>query len=60
MRIKTDNGKYETVVDNGRIEIYRYGELWRDATGDNYILSLLFKIDELGGDDASVRNNETA
>lgn len=60
MRIKTDNGKYETVVDSGEILIYRHGELWRNETGDNYILSLLFKIDELVDENASLRNNETA
>ena len=60
MRIKTDNGKYETVVDGGKILIYRHGELWRIETGDNYILSLLFKIDELVDENASLRDNQTA
>lgn len=42
------DGKYTVVKhDNGRLEAFRYGEPWRDLTGDHLIASLLYKVDDL-------------
>lgn len=46
--ITTCNGKYKTILtDDGKIVIERYGNEWRNETGDGYILSLLQRIEEL-------------
>ncbi|QHR67648.1 hypothetical protein arall_204 [Escherichia phage arall] len=47
MEIYSGKGKYFTVVDDGKIIIYRYGSEWRNETGDGYILSLLRLINDL-------------
>lgn len=47
IEISSGEGKYYTTFDNGRLIITRHGELWRDATGDGYILSLVQRIEEL-------------
>lgn len=38
-----------TVVqwENGKLEVHRHGQPWRDETGDNMILSLAQEIDHL-------------
>jgi len=44
----TKDGKYEYVVhEDGSAEILRYGESWRDVTGDHFIGSI---VDELAED----------
>ena len=42
-------GKYTIIFheDTGRMEALRYGELWRDLTGDGMILAMLQEIDSL-------------
>ena len=48
MNITLDNGKYTVVCkDNGSLEALRYGEPWRDLTGDNLILALCQRIEKL-------------
>jgi hypothetical protein len=47
IKIKLDNGKYEVTVGmNGEAKATRYGEQWRDLTGDNLILFMAMKIEE--------------
>lgn len=52
MQVYTHERKYETILDEdtGRITVLRYGEEWRDETGDNYILSLLHLIEQMRDD----------
>jgi hypothetical protein len=47
-RIKIDN-KYEVVIDwgNGGIKALRYGEEWRNLNGDNLVLAMAYRIQEL-------------
>jgi hypothetical protein len=47
-RIKVD-GKYEIVIDwnNGGVRALRYGEEWRELNGDNLILAMAYRIEEL-------------
>lgn len=45
--IKLDNGKYEITTDDGRLTTLRYGEEWRDDTGDGLIYSLVCEIESL-------------
>lgn len=47
IEISTDDGKYHTVFDNGKMTVNRHGKPWRDTTGDGYILSLVQRIDQL-------------
>ena len=49
MNIHLDNGKYTVVREgNGRVfKALRYGEEWRDLIGDNLILALCDRIEEL-------------
>lgn len=44
-----ENGKYTHVFDNttGQQTILRYGEFWRDETGDGFILAMAQKIEDL-------------
>ena len=44
-----DNGKYTHVFDNttGKQTILRYGEFWRDETGDGFILAMAQEIEDL-------------
>ena len=45
--IKLDEGKYEYVFENGVQTIKRHGGDWRNETGDNLILAMAMRIDEL-------------
>jgi hypothetical protein len=47
--IVLDNGKYTHVFDNttGQQTILRYGEFWRDETGDGFILAIAQEIEDL-------------
>lgn len=43
-----DNGKYTVIFeDKGAMKALRYGEEWRDLTGDGMVLSMLFEVDKL-------------
>jgi len=49
--VKLDSGKYEVVLDQTYGEFnfnaLRYGEKWRNLVGDNLILAMFYKIQEL-------------
>lgn len=47
--IKLQDGEYEILlIDNGKeFKALRHGEDWRNLTGDNLILALFYKIQEL-------------
>lgn len=47
--ITLENGKYTHVFDNttGKQTILRYGEPWRDETGDGFILAMAQEIEDL-------------
>ena len=48
--IKEDfvNGKYTVIFeDSGGLKALRYGEEWRDLTGDGLVLSMLQEVEEL-------------
>tara|TARA_R100000541_G_C1897352_1_gene84149 strand:- start:129635 stop:129832 length:198 start_codon:yes stop_codon:yes gene_type:complete len=36
-----EEGKYKVLYDEGNIEILRYGEPWRNETGDGFLHALL-------------------
>jgi len=42
-----EEGKYKVLYDNGKIEILRHGQPWRDETGDGFIHALLMSYGEL-------------
>lgn len=48
-KIDLSDDKYTIIEDleNGRFEALRYGEEWRNLIGDNLILSLVQKVQEL-------------
>lgn len=47
--IKLNNGKYDYTFNHntGIQSIKRNGEEWRDVTGDNFILAMAMRIEEL-------------
>ncbi len=47
--IKLDNGKYEVILNDKpwKFEALRYGETWRSLTGDNLVLAMFYRIQEL-------------
>lgn len=49
--IKLEGKKYEIVIDDtiGKILVYRYGEYWRDLTGDKLFLAMAHEIEALKG-----------
>lgn len=48
IKIKLDDGKYEVVIfPNGEMRATRNGEECRDLTGDNLILFMAMRIEEL-------------
>lgn len=57
--IKLDDGKYEVVhTDNPWIfKALRYGEEWRDLTGDKMVLTMFYRIQELEEEIAKLKLN---
>lgn len=48
LAVSVYGGKYKVVQDHkGRVSALRYGEVWRDCTGDGLILALAQEIDKL-------------
>lgn len=48
MEHTVSDGKYTIIFhDDGKMEALRYGEKWRDLTGDGMVLSMLQEIDDL-------------
>ena len=47
MEIILNDGKYKIILDKDQFKALRYGEEWRDLTGDNLILFLCFEIEKL-------------
>jgi len=48
--MKFDNGKYEIKREGDRLIAYRYGEVWRDLTGDNLIYWMVERVKQLESD----------
>jgi len=48
--MKLADGKYEIKREGDRVIALRYGEPWRDLTGDNLIYHLMARIEELDQD----------
>lgn len=57
-RLKLDNNKYKIIEDleHGIFKAERYGEEWRDLAGDNLILSLINKIQELENENSTLKD----
>lgn len=47
IKIDLEGKKYTYIFDNGSSEVLRYGEKWRDTTGDGFILAMAQRIEEL-------------
>ena len=48
LAVSVYGGKYKVVQDHkGRVSALRYGEVWRDCTGDGLILALAQEVDKL-------------
>jgi hypothetical protein len=54
------DGKYTYIREGGRQSILRYGEHWRDETGDGFILAMAQEIEELRKRDAKLTALENA
>lgn len=48
-KVDLDNGKYTIIEDlnNGKFSALRYGKEWRNLVGDNLVLALVNRIEEL-------------
>ena len=46
-QIDVENGKYTFLNNSGVVSIKRYGEAWRDESGDKALLCLLQHVEEL-------------
>ena len=48
-KLELENGKYTIIEDlnKGKFEALRYGDDWRSLIGDNLILALVYKVQEL-------------
>ncbi len=49
-----EGGKYEVIFDKGKLTALRWGEPWRDLTGDNLVLSMVQEIARLKTDLAAL------
>jgi hypothetical protein len=48
MKVTVYDGKYTVIQEpNGGLKALRYGEKWRDCTGDGLILALAQEVEEL-------------
>jgi hypothetical protein len=47
MKIELDDGKYILTDEDGPLKALRYGEEWRDLTGDKMVSSLCYEIEQL-------------
>ena len=47
MRVSVDGGKYTYVITETNAHVLRYGELWRDATGDKFTYCMAAEIESL-------------
>ena len=49
VKIELHQGKYIYEFDeaSGKQEVYRHGELWRDETGNGFLLAMAQRIEEL-------------
>lgn len=48
MNIDLENGKYSVRQKrNGKLVAYRYGEPWKDLTGDNLVYAMAVEIEQL-------------
>jgi hypothetical protein len=45
--MKFEDGKYEIVRNGSIVEVLRYGNKWRDLTGDKFVNWLIMRIEEL-------------
>lgn len=48
-KIDLYDGKYTIVNDlenGGRVKVLRYGEEWRDLSGDGFLLALFYELEE--------------
>lgn len=57
-RIELYDDKYTVILtDNGkRFRALRYGEEWRDLSGDGMVLSMFYRIQELEEDNKRLRD----
>jgi hypothetical protein len=47
MRLDFEDGKYTYCIDNtGSACVLRYGEFWRDVTGDKFMYTVMAEIGE--------------
>jgi hypothetical protein len=47
--LQFENGKYTLTYHEGRLQALRYGEPWRDLSGDNLIYHMMLRIQSLEG-----------
>jgi ubiquinone biosynthesis protein UbiJ len=47
MKIELDNGKYTYIFEDGKHCALRYGEEWRNLTGDKFIYAMACEIERL-------------
>jgi hypothetical protein len=47
MKIELCDGKYTYINDDDGQRVLRHGEPWRDLVGDNFVLAMAQRIEEL-------------
>ena len=57
--IKLYDGKYEVLYQSKPhvFKVLRHGEEWRDLTGDNLVLQMFFRIQELEEEILKLKSN---
>jgi hypothetical protein len=49
-RVQLENGKYTVILgNNGTMTCHRYGEPWRELTGDKLVYALAVEVQRLRG-----------
>ena len=60
IKVKVDDDKYTVLFptepqDHGNFRALRYGEEWRDLTGDSLIYNLVYELNEARAENARLR-----
>lgn len=51
-QVTVEDGKYTVVFEDGKLYALRYGEPWRDLTGDKFVYALMCRIQALEAEKA--------
>lgn len=55
--LEIENGKYTFINNNGVVSIKRFGEAWRNESGDKALLCLLQHVEKLEEENRQLKSS---